>query len=113
MPDFFSVLAPPWFWLCLGFVLLALELASTSAFFLCVSSAAFLLAGLTFAVPGLPWLWTFSLFALLLISASWVWWRFLYRRSGDARGNLLNARDRRIIGTVAVLSEDSSGLSGR
>ncbi|MDR1490595.1 MAG: NfeD family protein [Desulfovibrio sp.] len=114
MPEFLLNLDPFWFWLCAGFFLLALEvLAGGSAFFLCISTAAFIPALVALAHPGLSWLWSFTLFACLLLPASLVWRRFI--RSGPAakQEEILNERSRRLVGSVLILGEDSAGLKGR
>jgi membrane protein implicated in regulation of membrane protease activity len=109
--EFFASVPPLWFWLCLAGVLLALELMSGSAFFLCLSTAALIAAGAAFA--GLSLARSSLLFALLLIPASFFWRTFLRPRRKIARENILNARDKRLIGTVAILTEDSAGCRGR
>jgi membrane protein implicated in regulation of membrane protease activity len=111
--ELFAAPSPLWFWLCLTGLLLVLELAAGSAFFLCLSTAALLTAGATFVRPGLTLTQAFILFALLLIPASLCWRAFLRPRRNLARKICLNARDKQIIGTVASLTEDSNGLKGR
>jgi membrane protein implicated in regulation of membrane protease activity len=111
--DFLAELPSLWLWLCLAGFFLVLELAAGSAFFLCLASAALITAGAAFILPDLPLSRTAVLFALLLIPAS-VCWRLLLRpRLKPARQNLLNARDKSLIGATATLAEDSNGLGGR
>ncbi|MDR1685033.1 MAG: NfeD family protein [Desulfovibrio sp.] len=104
-----------WVWLCAGGLLLALELlAGGSAFFLCISSAAFIPALITLVRPDLPLLWSLVIFSVLLFPATLVWRRFIrHRRVGERPEAALNARAVRLIGTEAVVKEDGNGLGGR
>jgi membrane protein implicated in regulation of membrane protease activity len=110
---YFAVPSPVWFWLCLAGLLLILELATGSAFFLCLSTGALLTAGMGLVQPEPSLAQASLLFALLLIPASCCWWFLLRPRRNAARENRLNARDRNLIGTTAILTENSSGLAGR
>ncbi|MDR3175681.1 MAG: NfeD family protein [Desulfovibrio sp.] len=114
MPEFLLSMDPFWFWLCAGFVLLALEvLVGGSAFFLCISTAAFIPALIALAHPGLSWLWSFTLFACLLLPASLVWRRFIRSGQDAKQGEILNERGQRLVGSVLILDEDSVDLKGR
>jgi membrane protein implicated in regulation of membrane protease activity len=115
MPDLLPGADPFWVWLCAGGLLLVLELlAGGSAFFLCISTAAFIPAAVAYVRPGLPWLWSLTLFAALLLPASLLWLRCIRRRpAGVSPGEALNERAGRLAGAKMVLQEDSSGLQGR
>ncbi|MDR1947687.1 MAG: NfeD family protein [Desulfovibrio sp.] len=115
MLDLLQGADPFWVWLCAGGLLLALELlVGGSAFFLCISSAAFIPAAVAYMRPGLPWLWSLTLFAFLLVPASLAWLRFIrHRQAGRRSGEVLNERAGRLTGTEAILKEDSAGLKGR
>jgi membrane protein implicated in regulation of membrane protease activity len=106
---------PFWVWLCAGGLLLALELlVGGSAFFLCISSAAFIPALVALVRPDLPWLWSLMIFAVLLFPATIVWRRFIRRRRvGERPETALNERTGRLIGTEAIVKEDGNGLKGR
>jgi membrane protein implicated in regulation of membrane protease activity len=111
--DFFAGLPPLWLWLCLAGLLLVLELAAGSAFFLCLSTAALITAGAVLVRPDLSLSHAAVLFALLLVPAVCCWRLLLRPRRSAARKDFLNARDKRLIGVVATLAEDSNGLGGR
>jgi membrane protein implicated in regulation of membrane protease activity len=115
MLDLLRSVDPFWIWLCAGGLLLALEaLVGGSAFFLCISSAAFIPAAVAYVRPGLPWLWSLTLFAVLLLPASLGWRRFIRRRrTARPSGTALNERAGSLIGTETLLQEDSDGLQGR
>ncbi|MDR2124415.1 MAG: NfeD family protein [Desulfovibrio sp.] len=106
---------PFWVWLCACGLLLALELlAGGSAFFLCISSAAFIPALIALVRPDLPRLWSLVIFAVLLFPATVVWRRFIRcRRSAELPGTALNERAGVLIGTETVVKEDGNGLKGR
>ncbi|MDR2604061.1 MAG: NfeD family protein [Desulfovibrio sp.] len=115
MLDLLLNAGPFWVWLCAGGLLLALELlAGGSAFFLCISSAAFIPALIALVRPDLPWLWSLLIFAVLLFPATFVWRRFIrHHRAGERPEAALNERAGRLIGTEAVVKEDGNGLKGR
>jgi membrane protein implicated in regulation of membrane protease activity len=104
-----------WVWLCAGGLLLALEmLAGGSAFFLCISSAAFIPALIALVRPDLPRLWSLLIFAVLLFPSTVAWRRFIRcRRVEERPGAALNERAGRLIGTEAIVKEDGNGLKCR
>jgi membrane protein implicated in regulation of membrane protease activity len=61
----------------------------------------------------LSWLWSFTFFACLLLPASLVWRRFIRSGQTAKQGEILNERGQRLVGTVMILDEDSTGLKGR
>jgi membrane protein implicated in regulation of membrane protease activity len=111
--EFFAGLAPLWIWLGCAGLFLVLELAAGSAFFLCLSTAALITAGAAFILPELSFPRTAAFFGLLLLPASVCWWFLLRPRFKAARSNSLNARDKSLLGSTAVLTRDSDGLKGR
>jgi membrane protein implicated in regulation of membrane protease activity len=115
MPDLLLNADPFWVWLCAGGLLLALELlVGGSAFFLCISTAAFILALIALVRPDLPWLWSLLIFAVLLFPATVVWRRFIRcRRVAEHPEAALNERAGRLIGTETVVTEAGNGLKGR
>ncbi len=111
----FSTIDPFWFWLVLALAFLALEvLVLPSGFLLCVATAAGIVAVITF-FADIPWLWSSTIFALLLLPASYGWWKFIRnRKEKDPSEELgLNARAQRLLGYTATLTEPVVHGKGR
>ena len=116
MPEFISSLQPYWFWLALAFILLAVEvLIVPSGLFLCLGTSAALVAAIRFFVPGLPWLWALTLFAVLLVLSSLFWWKVMRKRKPheDEANKHLNVKTRQLIGYRALLDADIKDGRGK
>lgn len=102
-----------WYWLVLTGIFLAVEaLIVPLGLFLCLGSAAGVVALLTFLFPGLGWLWSLSIFAVLLVCSSWLWWKVLRKKSNN-QDSALNVKTRQLLGYRGVLEEDIKGGRGR
>jgi len=117
MDAFFSGINPLWFWMGLACVLLALEvLVGTSGFFLCLGSAAAVMALAVLFIPSLTWLWALTFFAALSVIACWFWWRLIRKKSGpgtEEDEQVLNIKTRQLIGYRGVLEIDLRAGKGR
>lgn len=117
MEELLRGIAPHWIWLALALLLLAVEvLIVPSGFFLCLGSAAAILAAVVFFIPELSWLWALSLYSALAVVSIWLWWKVLRRRqtvSQQEENEVLNVKTRQLIGYQAVLSEDIKNGRGR
>lgn len=102
-------ISPYWIWLALACLFLAVEvLVVPSGFFLCMGTAAGIMAALTFAVPDFSLLWSLTLYAFLLVVACGVWWNLLRKKfnSGSDDGkNTLNVKTRQLVGYRTTLTE--------
>ncbi len=105
--EFFSSIAPHWIWLALALALFAVEvLALPSGYLLGIATAAGVMAVVAFFMPDLDWLWSCSLFSVLIVISSLVWWKFFRNRKNgaDEAGKLgLNVRGERLIGHKGTL----------
>lgn len=106
---------PLWFWLSLGGVLLAAEMLGASGYLLWSGVAALLVGALIWLLPRLPWAWQGVIFAALTIIVAYLWWYWLRRRPASASGGsqVLNQRNRQLIGTRATLTEPMHNGMGR
>ncbi|CCK17603.1 Putative activity regulator of membrane protease YbbK [Cronobacter universalis NCTC 9529] len=82
---------PHVFWLCLGGLLLAAEMLGGNGFLLWSGVAAVATGLLTWLLP-LGWEWQGVSFALFMLIAVWLWWRWLSRRAQPRPDNALNQR---------------------
>lgn len=110
-------ISPYWIWLGLGCLLLAVEvLIVPIGFFLCLGSAAVIMAALTFLFPGLSWLWALSIYSALSVLSIWFWFAVIRKRRStrDKEENeLLNVKTRQLIGYRGELLEALKGGRGR
>jgi membrane protein implicated in regulation of membrane protease activity len=111
-------IAPFWIWLALACIFLAMEaLVMPSGFLLCLGTAAGIMAVVVFFLPALSWLWSVTLFSLLLVVSGWVWWKLLRKKRGQQSGEedegLLNVKTRQLVGYRAVLDEGVKAGRGR
>lgn len=91
---------PHIFWLSLGGVLLVAEMLGGNGYLLW-SGVAALLTGLLVWLLPLGWEWQGGLFALLILLAAWLWWRWLarrVRRQSNTGSGALNQRGQQLIG---------------
>lgn len=106
---------PLWFWLSLGGVLLAAEMLGAGGYLLWSGVAALLVGALIWLLPPLSWAWQGAIFAVLTVVVAYLWWYWLRRRPAAASGGsqVLNQRNRQLIGTRATLTEPMHNGMGR
>ncbi|ELQ6241981.1 NfeD family protein [Cronobacter sakazakii] len=95
---------PHVFWLCLGGLLLAAEMLGGNGFLLWSGVAAVATGLLTWLLP-LGWEWQGVSFALFMLIAVWLWWRWLSRRAQPRPDNALNQRGQQLIGQRFTLTQ--------
>jgi len=101
-----------WIWLIFGVVLLALEIAAPGAFMLWFGLAAIVVGVLALLVV-VPWQAQFILFVVLAILLVLVGRRYFSHSASNAVPSGLNARGRRLVGTIVVLDEPLVDGRGR
>jgi membrane protein implicated in regulation of membrane protease activity len=92
----------PWHWLVIGVVILLLELLGTQGFLLGIAAASFLVGLLGFFIPmslGVQ----LSLFAVVAVILTYVYWRRFASFNKASDKPLLNERSHRLIGHRAKL----------
>ncbi|ATC93093.1 NfeD family protein [Pseudoalteromonas tunicata] len=94
-----------WHWLILGLLLLGAEALGTAGFLLGAAIAAFCIMLVKFALPELSWQWQMSLFAVLSVILSILYWKFFKRFNQQSDHKELNQRSHHLIGKEWVLSE--------
>ncbi|CAI0717775.1 Inner membrane protein ybbJ [Serratia entomophila] len=106
---------PHWFWLSLGGVLLAAEMLGASGYLLWSGVAALIVGALVWLLPQLPWEWQGTIFAALTVIVAYLWWYWLRQRPAAAASGaqVLNQRNRQLIGTRATLTEAMHNGMGR
>lgn len=105
---------PHWFWLSLGGVLLAAEMLGASGYLLWSGVAALIAGASVWLLPWLPWTWQGAIFAALTVIVAYMWWYWLHQRPPAASGaQVLNQRNRQLIGTRATLTEAMHNGMGR
>ncbi|MDH0061190.1 NfeD family protein [Leclercia adecarboxylata] len=102
---------PHVFWLSLGGLLLAAEMLGGNGYLLWSGVAAVITGLLVWLLP-FDWAWQGALFAVLTLTAAWLWWRWLSRqvrrqKPADAR---LNQRGQQLVGMQFTL--DSALVNG-
>ncbi|EOC0418676.1 NfeD family protein [Cronobacter malonaticus] len=95
---------PHVFWLCLGGLLLAAEMLGGNGFLLWSGVAAVATGLLTWLLP-LGWEWQGVSFALFMLIAVWLWWRWLSRRAQPRPDNALNQRGQQLVGQRFTLTQ--------
>ncbi|MGD9889321.1 MAG: NfeD family protein [Halothiobacillaceae bacterium] len=94
-----------WHWLVLGLLLMLVELALPSTYFLWMGLAA-LMVGLVFwLIPDLSFAGQLILFAVLTVSAILLGKRYLKRHPIESDRPMLNVRGAQNIGRIATLHE--------
>lgn len=101
---------PHVFWLVLGGILLAAEMLGTGGYLLWSGIAAVATGLLVWVLP-LSWEIQGVCFALLTLSAAFLWWRWLNTRPSSPPGEMLNQRGQQLIGRKLRLA--SSLTNGR
>lgn len=116
MEEFLSGFDSFWAWLALACFFLAVEvLAVPSGLFLCLGTAAGIVAAVTYFFPELSWMWSVSLFSFITVIAGYGWWQFFRKRMlrKPEEGETLNAKTQQLIGYRAVLTEPVIAGKGR
>ncbi len=88
----------PWHWLTLCIVLLGLEALGSAGFLLGAALAAGMLAIFKWALPELSWQWQLSLFAILSVVFSVMYWRRFRRFNQRTDHPVINQRTKAMIG---------------
>lgn len=106
---------PQWFWITLGGLLLAAEMLGASGYLLWSGVSAVVVGAVVWLLPQLDWQWQGALFAVMTLVVVYLWWYWLRKRSAVAAydAQLLNQRNRQLIGTRATLTEPMSNGVGR
>ncbi|MDD0824392.1 NfeD family protein [Mannheimia sp. AT1] len=93
-------------WLIFGFVLLALELIIPGVFIMWWGFSAVILAILVALVPDLSQAVQITVFAVLAIIFSLIWWKYQHSKDKqDDKATVLNSRDHAMIGTQGFIVE--------
>ncbi|MEM6582945.1 MAG: NfeD family protein [Pseudomonadota bacterium] len=104
----------PWHWLTLGLLLLGLELLGAGGFLLGIATSAAVIALCSWLFDGFAWQGQLTLFAVLSVLYSWIWFQFLRKRnSPDEEFSLINNRAAQLIGTVIEVTEDIPAGTGK
>ena len=101
---------PAAFCLALVGILLAVEMLGTAGYLLWCGIAAIITGILAWLLP-IGWDIQGICFALLTLSAAFVWWRWLNRPCGTPAENRLNQRGQQLIGQRLIL--DNALINGR
>ncbi|MFC0226848.1 NfeD family protein [Serratia aquatilis] len=106
---------PYWFWITLGGLLLAAEMLGASGYLLWSGISAVLVGLLVWLLPQLDWEWQGAVFAVITIAVAYLWWYWLRKRStaSTSGSQVLNQRNRQLIGTRATLTEPMQNGLGR
>lgn len=105
---------PHWFWLSLGGLLLAAEMLGANGYLLWSGIAAVVVGAIVWLLPAIGWEWQGVLFAILVMLVAYLWWYWLRQRAVITSGvQVLNQRNRQLIGTRATLSEPIRNGLGR
>ncbi len=102
-----------WGWLCIGLVLLALELVASFTFFLWLGTAALVTALVLFLFPETSWQVQFLIFSILSVTTIILSRRFLVNRQNKSEVPKLNRRAEQYIGRIFTLSESIEQGEGK
>lgn len=109
-----SIFATWWFWLCLGFAILALDIFVTSTDFLLYLGCAAIVTGVLAPLLLPSWEYCLLCFSVLSVIFSLLWWKFLRVRGLDKSAQGLNSPEERMLGKKGmVTSTVSVGSPGR
>ncbi|WP_431223414.1 NfeD family protein [Serratia sp. L9] len=106
---------PQWFWITLGGLLLAAEMLGASGYLLWSGVSAVVVGMVVWLLPQLAWEWQGAIFAVMTIAVAYLWWYWLRKRptSAGSGSQVLNQRNRQLIGTRATLTEPMHNGVGR
>lgn len=95
-----------WYWIAFGLLLLCGELLGTAGYFLWLGISA-ILVGMVLAVLPISWQLQWISFASFSLITTWGWWRFQHKKDMVAESNnVLNQRDKQLLGKVIRLDQD-------
>ena len=94
-----------WHWLVLGLLLMLVELALPSTYFLWIGLAALVVGVVFWLIPGMSFDVQVILFAVLSVSAIFLGKRYLKRHPIESDRPMLNVRGAQNIGRIATLHE--------
>ena len=100
-------------WITLGLVLLGLELLGTTGFLLGIASSALVVGLVAWMFEGFGWQAQVTLFAVLSLVYSWVWFQYFRKRGPSEETSLINNRAAQLIGTVVEASADVTDGQGK
>ncbi|KAE9534596.1 NfeD family protein [Ursidibacter arcticus] len=97
---------PDWsIWLILGFLLCILEIIISGVFIIWWGGAAIVVA-ITVALYPIPLSWQLSIFAILAIIFSLIWWKYQHSKDiRDDENSTLNAREHHMLGVQGAIVE--------
>ncbi|WON76128.1 NfeD family protein [Serratia sp. UGAL515B_01] len=106
---------PYWFWITLGGLLLAAEMLGAGGYLLWSGISAVVVGLLVWLIPQLDWEWQGAIFAIITIAVAYLWWYWLRQRPAAATSGsqVLNQRNRQLIGMRATLTEPMQNGFGR
>lgn len=106
---------PYWFWITLGGLLLAAEMLGASGYLLWSGISAVVVGILVWVLPRLDWEWQGAIFAVITIAVAYLWWYWQRQRPAAATSGsqVINQRNRQLIGTRATLTEPMQNGFGR
>ena len=106
---------PHWFWLSLGGLLLAAEMLGASGYLLWSGVSAVVVGAIVWLLPQLAWEWQGVIFSVLTVVVAYLWWYWLRQRPAapSSGSQVLNQRNRQLIGTRATLTEPMHNGMGR
>ncbi|MHA7848065.1 NfeD family protein [Serratia sp. D1N4] len=106
---------PQWFWISLGGLLLAAEMLGASGYLLWSGLSAVLVGIVVWFSPQLDWEWQGAIFAVMTIVVAYLWWYWLHQRPAAATSGsqVLNQRNRQLIGIRSTLTEPMHNGMGR
>ncbi|KEY60512.1 NfeD family protein [Serratia sp. DD3] len=105
---------PQWFWITLGGLLLAAEMLGAAGYLLWSGVSAVVVGIIVWLLPQLGWEWQGVLFAVMTLIVAYLWWYWLRRRPKFAGSSqVLNQRNRQLIGTRGTLTEAMQNGFGR
>lgn len=99
------------YWIAAGALFFILEITTPGTFFMWLGAAAFALCGLTWLVPGMPFVAQLLLFGALSAAGVYLWRR--YGPKDKPVTNALNRRGEEYVGQVFVLTEAIRNGVGR
>lgn len=93
-------------WLIFGFALLILELILPGVFIMWWGFSAVIISGIVAFLPELPQGWQATIFAVIAIIFSLIWWKYQHSRDvqEDAQSQL-NSREHSMLGAKGVVVE--------
>lgn len=94
-----------WHWLVLGLLLMLVEVALPSTYFLWIGLAALVVGVVSWLIPGMSFDVQIILFAVLSVSAIFLGKRYLKRHPIESDRPMLNVRGAQNIGRIATLHE--------